>query len=181
MNTDILDKKIIIIDSSKCHFNNSSFDFYLDLITPIKDVLFFKTISSSITLKDFNGKINNVDINDFDNVYVWINDYNRLISNNNNVNDNIFEYFDYITIDKSKYYGSSTSTNVNFTTDNMNSVSDINDLSIFTLNPVVSSLKRINIKLYDNYNNIISSKTENVSRVIIKIAVFTTRKKISIF
>ena len=63
----------------------------------------------------------------------------------------------------------------------MTSSSDINDLSIFTLNPVVPSLKRINIKLYDNYNNIISSKTENVSRVIIKIAVFTTRKKISIF
>lgn len=181
MDPNVLDKKIIIIDSSKCHFNNSSFDFYLDLITPIKDVLYIKAISSTIILKDFNGTINNISINDFDNVYIKLNDYNRLIANNSISSDNIFEYFDYITIDKSKYYDASTSTNVNFSTDNIGAGSNSNDLTIFTLNPIVPSFKRINIKIYDNYNNIISSRTENITRVIIQVAIFTARKKISIF
>lgn len=174
MNTDILDKKIILIDSSKCIFNNSNYDFYLDIQTPIKDVLFIKIISSTISIST-ELKINNTNINDLDNIFIYLNDYKRIITNNSNTNDNIFNYFDNILIDTTKY--SNTSTEFNFT-NLLASNSDITDTSIYVLNPAEPSLKRFNIKLYDNNNNIIS-KTDNLNRIVIKLCIYTSRKKIT--
>jgi hypothetical protein len=179
MNTDILDKKIILIDSSKCIFNNSSYDFYLDIKTPIKDALFIKIINSSIVLNDITSTINTNTINDQDSIFITMNDYRRIITNevNNNDNDSMYDYFDNIIIDKSKY-DLTTTTNCNFTNLYSNTT-DLNDPSVYVLNPADPSLKRFNIKLYDNSNKIISSKTENISRVIIKICVYYARKKIT--
>lgn len=176
MNTDILDKKIIIIDSTKCVFNNSYFDFYLDIQTPIKDVLFIKVISSTITLST-HLSLNSTNINDQDNVYIYLNDYKRLIVNNSNTNDNIYNYFDNITIDTIKY--SNTATEFNFT-NLLATNSDITDPSVYVLNPTEPSLKRFNVKIYDNNNNIISS-SDNLKRVIIKLCIYTARKKITMF
>jgi hypothetical protein len=187
MNTDLLDKKIIIIDSSKCIFNNNNFDFYFDIKTPIRDVLFIKIISSTIILNNLysgSNTINGNTINDQDTIFIRMNDYKRLLVNTDNTtNDSIYDYFDSITIDKFKYLQEYIANNGNLSltynfTNFYSNTNDSNDPSIYVLNPIEPSLKRFNIQLYDN-NNIIIGSSDNISKVLIKICVYTIRRKVT--
>ena len=182
-----MDKKIILIDSSKCIFNNTNLDFYLDIKTPIRDVLFVKIISSTVILKNLYGSTNTINgnlIKDQDNIFIRLNDYKRLLANtSNNSNDSIYDYFDNITIDKYKYLQLYIANNNTLTleynfTNLYSNTNELNDPSIHIINPIEPSLKRFNIQVYDNSNNIISS-SDNISKVLIKLCVYTVRKKIT--
>ena len=186
MNTEILDKQIIIIDSDKCHFNTENYyDFYFDFKMPIKNALFIKLIESTVIINNlYNGSFNNQD-----SINININNYNRIAVNNTSVatNDYITNYFDTVFIDTSKYlqeyilYASNPSNRpaiINYTFKNdYSNDSDINSPSMFVLNPIEPSLKRFNISIYDKTNTLFT-KT-NIQKVIIKLCVYTNRRKLT--
>jgi len=186
MNTEILDKQIIIIDSDKCYFNSgTNYDYYLDIKTPIKNALFINIIESTVVINNlYGGSFNNQDT-----INININGYNRLAVNNTNVpnNDYITNYFDTISIDTSKYlqeyilYGANPTVRpatINYTFKNdYSNDTDINSPSMFVLNPIEPSLKRFNITAYDKTNALLT-KT-NIQKIVIKLCIYTNRRKLT--
>ena len=171
MNTEILDKQIIIIDSDKCPFISDKYDYYFDIKTPIKNALFIKLIESTVIVNNlYGGSFSNQD-----SINININGYNRVTVNNTNIPDNdyIIKYFDTISIDTSKYlqeyilYGANPTTRpatINYTFKNDYSTdTDINSHSMFVLNPIEPSLKRFNITVFDK-NNTLFAKT-NIQKI----------------
>lgn len=196
MNTEILDKQVIIIDSEKCVFNSSgSYDYYFDLQTPIKNALFVKILESYVVFNNLytsSALINNNRISNLDSINININNYKRIATNTSQTNDYIVNnYFDTIIIDTSKYLqeyilsqnsGITSFSPLNYTFKNdYNSDTDINSHSMYILNPVDPSLKRFNITLYDKTNNIIQipSVNNNIKKILIKICVYTNRMKLT--
>jgi hypothetical protein len=189
MNTDILDKKIIVIDSTKCNLkNNNTYDYHFNLLNSIKNVLYIKLIESTVVLnKLYDG--DGVNINNQDNINISLNNYDRLTTNitNNESTDYLTRYFDTISIDKSKYLqeyilskansGVAPAT-INYTFSNNYTIdSDINSPSMYVLNPAEPSLAKFNITVTDKNNTLLTNT--NINRVIIKICVYYSRKKIT--
>lgn len=191
MNEDLLDKQIIIIDSNEGFFYDTTlYDFYIDIYTPIKNVCLIKIIESSLIINDLyketgdsapKGLLNNNDIVNYDNIYINMNNYNRLTTTNKTLGTSA-SYFDLITIDKSKYIqdyyvkksNSSTSTvalTYNISNDHKH------DDTTFIINPIEPSLKRFNIVLYDkNFTKLLKS---NTSRFTMKLCIYHNRKKLT--
>lgn len=186
MNTEILDKQVIIIDSDKCPFKSgTNYDYYFDFKTPIKNALFIKLIESTVVVNNlYGGSYTNQD-----SINININDYKRVAVNNTNVQDNdyITNYFDTISIDTSKYLQeyilytanpAARPATINYTFKNdYSSDTDINSPSMFVLNPVEPSLKRFNITAYDKTNALLT-KT-NIQKIVIKLCIYTNRRKLT--
>jgi hypothetical protein len=188
MNTEILDKKIIIIDSSKCNLTNSTYDYHFNLMDPIKNVLYIKLIESTVVINNlYDGA--GTSINNQDTVNINLNNYGRITTNITNVanTDYLLKYFDTITIDKSKYLqeyilskanaGVAPAT-INYAfSNNYANDADINSPSMYVLNPVEPSLIKFNITAYDKNNTLLT--TTNINKIVIKICVYYNRKKIT--
>ena len=190
MNEEILDKQIIIIDSNEGFFSdNNKYDFYIDIYTPIKDACLIKILESSLIVTDLykdaneptdKGKLNGNEILNNDNIYINVNNYNRIITTNK-TNHSSSSYFDLITVDRTKYiqeYFVKASNQASVVTIDYNIKNDhVTDDASFIINPIDPSLKRFNIILYDK-NNTILNKT-NTKRFIMKLCIYHNRKKLT--
>ena len=178
-NNNTSDYKIILIDSSNVFYTNndtSKFDFYINFNEPLKDVYKIKILydAVSFTTIDLHTSANLED--NLDNIYINLNDYDRVRSyliNPNTKNVTNLQYFDSIMIDTNK----------------VKAISHIDETTMFNdfnenegdyyLNPVVSQFNRINIQLRDK-NNVIIDKNL-INRFVMKLCIYYYTKKISQF
>jgi len=198
-NEDILDKKILqLTKNGAIYYDESKNDFYIDILEPIKNVTHIKILKSSIKLK--TKKINTLDVNDNDPLYITINDYSRITTfntkteiyemNSSNITSNYisnaFNTFEVINLNvESKYV---TVTNVEYdnllpidgiTFENVytSTSASLNDTNVYNIIPYEPSLKRFNIKLYDKNFNLINK--DDISNFEMLICVFSNNKKMS--
>lgn len=176
-NNNTSDYKIILIDSSNVFYTNNNtnnFDFYVNINEPLKDVYKIKVLYDAVSFPTTN--LHTASRPNLDNIYVNLNDYDRvrsyLIDPVTNTVTNL-QYFDSIMIDTNK----------------VKSIAQFNETTMFNdfnenegdfyLNPVVSQFNRINIQLRDK-NNIIIDKTL-INRFVMKLCIYYYTKKISQF
>ena len=177
----ILDQKIINIDTASSIWSSSTnMDFYIDILEPLKNALYISIIKSNILLNPKNS-LNGVAIADGDNVYVNMNDYNRIsttISNGNT--NNIVTYFEQISLNLTEKYqlyyiqGGAIPLVYSFT-NNYITTANLTDSHMFILNPAEPNLKRFNIKLYDKNNNIL--QRSEITRFNMTICIYYNRRK----
>jgi hypothetical protein len=172
------DKSIIQIDTNSAIWNDSTnMSFYIDILEPIKNVLYITIIKSSITVLDATENLNGSPIIDLDPVYINLNNYNRLISTyTNNNNKNILNYFEIIPLNLTDKY---PTIHLNYNkisfTNSYVSTGTLMDSHLFKLNPIEPNLKRFNIDLYDKNNNIL--KQSEISRFTMTLCVYYNKKK----
>jgi hypothetical protein len=178
-NNNTSDYKIILIDSSNVFYTNnntSNYDFYINFNEPLKDVYKIKILYDAVSFTTTKLHTHENLVNNLDNIYINLNDYDRvrsyLINHTQNTITNL-QYFDSIMIDTNK----------------VKAIKDINETTMFNdfnenegdyyLNPVVSQFNRINIQLR-NKNNVIVTKTL-INRFVMKLCIYYYTKKISQF
>jgi hypothetical protein len=178
-NNNTSDYKIILIDSSNVFYTNNNtnnYDFYINFNEPLKDVYKIKILYDAVSFTTTNLHTHENLVNNLDNIYINLNDYDRvrsyLINHTENTITNL-QYFDSIMIDTNK----------------VKAINQINETTMFNdfnenegdyyLNPVVSQFNRINIQLRDK-NNVIVTKTL-INRFVMKLCIYYYTKKISQF
>ena len=177
--TDICNYKIILIDSKNVIYNGDSnlYDFHIRLSDNIRDVYKIKVLYDAISFPTTNL----LDISTYtskplnlDNVYINLNDYDRVKSSIIVANQIIdIRAFDSIMIDFNKI---KTGTGVSETT----MYNDFNENEgDYYLQPIEANFNRINIKLIDKNNNIILKS--HISRFVMKLCIYYNTKKISQF
>jgi hypothetical protein len=175
---DICNYKIILIDSENVIYNEASniYNFHIKLSDNIRDVYKVKILFDAISIPSSNLTTPNSIAKNLDNIYINLNDYDRVKSNaideyGNSVTRN--NYFDSIMIDFNKIKS----------IDGVNDITMYNDFNEnegdFYLKPIESNFNLINIKLL-NINNEYITKTY-VSRFVMKLCIYYNTKKISQF
>lgn len=178
MNNNILDKTLVYINSSNGAFiNNGAFDFIFDLTEPIKNALYVSIVKSEILLnpsQTLNGEV----IEDGDPIFIYLKDYNRIITN---IQGNNVKCFDLITLNLTEKFGAQAipDKNIMFKTEYSTANYDVNDINTFVLNPTDPNLKRFDIKLFDKKFNQISKSS--IVKFNIVLCVYHNRKKITQF
>lgn len=178
-NNNTSDYKIILIDSSNVFYTNndtSKFDFYINFNEPLKDVYKIKILYDAVSFTTGNLHTSHNVVDNLDNIYINLNDYDRVRSyliNPNTKNVTNLQYFDSIMIDTNK----------------VKAINQIDETTMFNdfnenegdyyLNPVVSQFNRINIQLRDK-NNVIIDKIL-INRFVMKLCIYYYTKKISQF
>jgi len=198
-NEDILDKKILqLTKNGAIYYDESKNDFYIDILEPIKNVTHIKILKSSIKLK--TKKINTLDVNDNDPLYITINDYSRIttfntkteiyVMNSSNITSNYisnaFNTFEVINLNVESKYVTVTNTEydnllpidgITFENVYTSTSASLNDTNVYNIIPHEPSLKRFNIKLYDKNFNLINK--DDISNFEMLICVFSNNKKMS--
>jgi hypothetical protein len=175
---DICNYKIILIDSDNVIYNEASniYNFHIKLSDNIRDVYKLKILFDAISIPSSNLTTPSSIAKNLDNIYINLNDYDRVKSNaideyGNSVTRN--NYFDSIMIDFNKIKS----------IDGVNDITMYNDFNEnegdFYLKPIESNFNLINIKLL-NINNEYITKTY-VSRFVMKLCIYYNTKKISQF
>jgi len=176
---DICNYKIILIDSDNVIYNEASniYNFHIKLSDNIRDVYKLKVLFDAISIPSSN-LTNPLLTKNLDNIYINLNDYDRVKSNAIDKNGNSVtrnNYFDSIMIDLNKVKTTSIP--------GINEITMYNDFNEnegdFYLKPIESNFNLINIKLL-NINNEYITKTY-VSRFVMKLCIYYNTKKISQF
>jgi hypothetical protein len=146
--------KIVTIDSAVCKYLNTSVqNFYLNLDESLKGVHKLKILSLLINVDNSSFSTTALEP-----IYIDLNNYERLISKNENHN-NLY-YFESIIIESALTgVGNTTIKNDYNTYENE-----------YNLNPIEPQLSRFSVKLY-NKNNQLMTNTQ-VKRFVMKIAVY---------
>ena len=141
-NTFKYDKVVINLNNHNCLTTNSAeTSFYVDLVEPIKNVVYIKILKATILSPNNNPfKSSPLLYEKYEPVYVSINDYNRAVSYiKTNGTFNYVNYFDIIPYSDTNYsdvsYGQTSF--------------DWTDPSVYVLNPPEQILKRLNIDFRD--------------------------------
>ncbi len=178
MNTDILDKTIVYINSSNAFYNNNTdFDINFSMAEPIKNAVYVM-ISKIEVLLNPSVSINGLAIEDGDSIFVVVKNYERV---HTNIAGNNVKCFDQITLNLSDKFGSSAIPNQNilFRSEYGSTVCDVNDINTYVLNPVDPSLKRFDIRLYDKNFKIIPKNI--IKKFVMVLCVYHSRKKLTQF
>lgn len=176
MASDIIEYKIIIIDSENAHYvknNTNVYDFYIDILEPLRDVYKIKVLYDGLSIVNSNlFDNNNLSIKNLDTVYITLNDYSRIktsiINNDNNID---LSYFDSITIDLNKIKN-----NLNVGETTMFNDFNVNEAD-YILNPLASQFNKIHIQLKDKNNNLLTKSY--AKRFLMKLCIYYKTKKIS--
>lgn len=173
--SETLDKTIIYINSDDVNlFDANTFTFSVDLLEPIRDVVYIKIMKSEIIVNP-TSTINGNTITDTDPIFVTLNNYKRIstvISGNNT------KFFDQININLSEKFPSMVLPNTFIAFKNESSSSyNSGDPNLFILNPMESNLKKLNFALYDKKNVIVNKN--DIKRFNTTLCVYHTRRKIS--
>lgn len=180
MATDIIEYKIILIDTENVHYTNNNpniYDFYVDILEPLRDVYKIKVLYDGLSIVNSNLFDNNaLSIKNLDTVYITLNGYSRikttlLDDNNTNKNNIDLSFFDSITIDLNKI---KNNTNVGETT--MFNDFNVNEAD-YILNPVASQFNKIYIQLKDKNNNLLTKTF--AKRFFMKLCIYYKTKKVS--
>jgi hypothetical protein len=139
-NTFKYDKVVINLNSSNClMFNASETDFYINLVEPIKNVIYIKILKTSI-VSTTSIKNTPLSYEKYDPIYITLNDYYR--SNSYIKNNDAFDcakYFDLIP------YSYADNSDISYS----QTSSDWTDPSVYVLNPPEQILRRLNIQFRD--------------------------------
>jgi len=180
MDNNEYEKKIIYVNSDHATFSpGNDYNMIFDIVDTIKDVVFIKVLKSEVII-DINGltntKINNSAINDSDPIFISLNDFYRITTQ---IGGNSVKYFDMININLTEKFGGNVPTATvsfkngtqapNFCNDNSDVYRLLND----------TTMKKLNISLYDKNN-------KKIQKVDIKgfnmtLCVYCSRKKTSQF
>ena len=169
--------KIIIIDSENVKYINNinEYNFSANLMQPLRDVYKIKVLQAAVSIVNSNLiPSNSAPIKNLDPIYIDINNYNR--TNSAIIIggiENYISYYDSIIVDTNKIMQPSAPAESTSMFNNFNE-----NEGDFIINPL-EQLSRINIKLFDKNNNILT-KTR-VSRFLIKICVYYNLKKLTRF
>jgi hypothetical protein len=155
------DKIILSIDGKSCLSTNSAkSSYYLDLLEPLRNVVYIKILNAKIMHNSSITSLYNYVI--YDPIYISINDYNRskaylkkiniISANTSNILLNSVEYFD------SLYYGSDGSGDVSLISYTQSSF-DWTDPTVYILNPPEPNLRRLNIEIKDKTFNLFNTTT----------------------
>jgi hypothetical protein len=154
------DKIILSIDGKSCSSTNpTKSSYYLDLLEPLRNVVYIKILS--ITIPNSGSFDTEYNMKQYDPIYICLNDYNRsktyinsvkistsnylnssgvtIYKNTSNLLFNTGEYFDYVP-----YSGGNFST-ISYTQSSF----DWTDPSVYILNPPEPNLRRLNIEIKD--------------------------------
>lgn len=161
------DYKIITIDSDYAFFMSpSSCDFYINLDEALKNVYKINIITMLLSIPN-NSSIKTP----LNQIFVNLNNYNRLIAKKNSVIDGIrpnINVFDSIIVENQI----SDTTPTNYTT----LKNDYNNSdNIYYLNPLQPQLIRFSVKLTDKNNDLIAKS--DINRFVMKLGVYYTNKK----
>lgn len=142
-NTFKYDKVVINLNNHNCKtFDINETNFYVDLVEPIKNIIYVKIIRATLTTNDNLMKSTPLLYSKFEPIYISINDYNRSVSyilNNNQFNQ--VNYFDIVQ------YSDVAANSMNYSDVSYGQTSfDWTDSSVYILNPPEQSLKRLNIQ-----------------------------------
>ncbi len=178
MNTDILDKTIVYINSSNAnYYNNTDFNINFSMAEPIKNAVYVM-ISKIELLLNPTLTINGLSIEDGDPIFVAVKNYERI---HTNIGGNNVKCFDQVTLNLSDKFGGNAIPNQNilFRSEYGSTVCDINDINTYVLNPVDPNLKRFDIQLYDKNYKIIPKS--NIKKFIMVLCIYHSRKKLTQF
>lgn len=178
MNEDILNKTVIYMNTSNVNFyKNDAYDFYYDLLEPIKDAVYIKLMRSEVFLNP-TKTINDKTIEDGDPVFIDLRDYNRISTN---LGGNNIKCTDMILLNISEKFGSNDTPDkqIAFKSDYTSMSCNPNDTNMIVLNPVEPNFKRFNIQLYDKSGQIISKTS--ISKFTMIVCVYHKRRKATQF
>jgi hypothetical protein len=139
-NTFKYDKIVINLNNHNClQFNTAETNFYVDLVEPIKNIIYVKILKASVlTANAMKSQPLLYEKNEP--IYISLNDYNRSISYiKNNGTFNYVNYFDIIP------YSTDPSSEISY----CQTMFDWTDPSVYILNPPEQSLKRLSIQFMD--------------------------------
>lgn len=164
MSEKILDKTLIYINNTNSTFIKGTYT--TKFVNQIKDVVFIKVIRANIKIKDAtpNKTINSNSIKEGDNIYIDLNNYNRLIINF--PENNYMSFFESIQIGnediiyKNEYSCMSCNSN------------DVNTY------PVETNLSRLDLRLYDKEGKLILNEDE-IEHISLTLCLYSDPRKIS--
>lgn len=174
--SEALDKTIIYINSDNVNnFDANTFSFSVDLIEPIRDVVYIKIIKSEIIVNP-TSQINNNAIGDTDPIYIYLNSYKRISTV---IDGNNTRFFDQININLSEKFPTMVLPNslLSFKNETLSSSYNLGDPNLFILNPMESNLKKLNFALFDKKNVIVQKS--DIARFNTILCVYHTRMKTS--
>jgi hypothetical protein len=172
MATDSIEYKIIIIDSDQVHYMNNNtqiYDFYVDMVEPLRDVYKIKVLYSALSIK--TTTLTSSTYTNLDSVYIHLNDYSRIKTSLITAGkpDTDLSYFDSITIDLNKIKN-------NTGTDHTTMFNDFNvNEADYILNPIASQFNKINIQLKNKNNQILDRNYAD--RFFMKLCIYYRTKK----
>jgi len=159
-NTFKYDKIILNLNSSNClMFNAAETNFYINLVEPIKNVIYIKILKTSI-VSTTSIKNTPLSYEKYDPIYITLNDYDRSnsyikgtqvitsnfiidgVANTSTTTNTIFDcakYFDLIP------YSDTENSDISYS----QTSSDWTDPSVYVLNPPEQILRRLNIQFRD--------------------------------
>lgn len=178
MNEDILNKTVIYINTDNVtYYKSDVYDFYYDLLEPIKDAVYVKLMRSEVILNP-KGTINGQAILDSDPIFVDLRDYNRISTNLGGRN---IKCTDVILLNISEKFGPNDAPNkeIAFKSDYTSMSCNPNDTNMIVLNPIEPNFKRFNIQLYDKTGTIISKNS--LSKFTMIVCVYHKRRKVTQF
>ncbi len=169
---ELSDYKIILIDTENVNYigNSNNYSFYVNLSEPLRDVYKIKLLFDAVSILTTNLTDSSKTIN-LDNIYINCNDYDRIrttIGDNNNIS-----YFDSIMIDLNKIKNNQGVPETTMYNDFNENEGD------YYLNPITSQFTRIDIRLLDKNNRIITK--DYIKRFVMKLCIYYSKKKISQF
>lgn len=176
MTTENSNYKIIIIDSDNAIYTNgnNNLEFYIKLSDNIRDVYKIKILYDAVSIPTVNLKDTSKTTN-LDNIYINLNDYDRVKSNIKDTSNNIItlNYFDSIMIDFNKIKSTADITLTTMYNDFNENEGD------FYLYPIESNFNKIKIQLLDKNNSLLTKSY--ISRFVMKLCIYYYTKKISQF
>lgn len=165
------DKIILSIDSRSClSLNPSKSSYYLDLLEPLRNVVYIKMLSAVI---EHSSSIESqYNMKKYDPIYICLNDYNRSktyinsvdISTSNYLNSSgvtIYKDTSNLLFNTGKYFDSvSYNAGADFSTISYTQASfDWTDPTVYILNPPEPNLRRLNIEIKDKTFNLFNTTT----------------------
>ena len=164
-----LDKTVLYINSRNSHSNSNSCSYIYDLIEPLKDIVYIKTIRTEVFAKHSQ-------FSDGEPLFLKLNDYKRLSTV---IDGNATKFFESISINISDKSTDTLSNEiVSFQKNSMSSFHKC-DPNVYEFKPIESNIKSFNIEIYDQ-NNTLLDKTA-INGFNMTICIYHRYRKISQF
>jgi len=176
MASDIIEYKIILIDTDNVNYYNNdtnTYDFYVNILEPLRDVYKIKVLYDALSIP--NANLTNTTLTkNLDTIYVYLNSFSRIkttVIDKINKSEIDLSYFDSITIDLNKIKNNTGTTETTMFND-----FNVNEAD-YILNPIASQLNKIHIQLKNKNNELL--KKDYATRFFMKLCIYYKTKKIS--
>ena len=147
------DKIILSIDAGSCStLNSSKASYYIDLLEPLRNVVYIKILSAKV--EHNSSMTSQYNYKRFDPIYISINDYNRTKAylRKTDLSTTVLQYFDSL-----KYAAGDS---VDYSTISYTQSSfDWSDPTVYILNPPEPNLRRLDIEIKDKTFNLFNTAT----------------------